>query len=165
MAKALEIRGLDKTYESGTVALRNVDLEIETGDFFALLGPNGAGKSTLISILCGLVRKSGGQVKVFGHDLDTETSLAKRSIGVVPQEYNCNIFEKCFNIVTTQAGYFGIPRKIAEERAKRLLGELGLADKFYVPSLQLSGGMKRRLMIARALVHEPKLLILDEPTA
>lgn len=165
MSSALEITGLTKTYASGVEALKNVDLRIESGDFFALIGPNGAGKSTLIGVVCGLVKKTEGQVAVFGYDLDTETSSAKRSVGVVPQEFNCNIFEKCLDIVATQAGYFGIPRKTAYERAERLLSELGLRDKLHVPSRELSGGMKRRLLIARALVHQPQLLILDEPTA
>lgn len=163
--KAVSIRGLRKTYATGTVALRGVDLDIEKGDFFALLGPNGAGKSTIISIITSLVTKSEGEVSVFGHSIDGDRDRAKEYIGVVPQEFNFNIFEKVIDIVTTQAGYYGIPLKEATERADELLKALGIYDKRNAPSQQLSGGMKRRLMIARALIHKPKLLILDEPTA
>lgn len=165
MDNALHITNLRKTYHDGPEALKGVDLTVEDGDFFALLGPNGAGKSTLIGILTGLVQKTAGEVKVYGHDLDTEVSAVKASIGVVPQEFNFNFFETVLNTVCFQAGYYGIPRKVAEERAKKLLGSLGLWDKRHQPGRNLSGGMKRRLMLARALVSEPKLLILDEPTA
>lgn len=145
--------------------MSGIDLDVAEGDFFALLGPNGAGKSTTIGILSTLVNKTSGTVNVFGHDLDREPAALKRCIGVVPQEFNFNQFEKTFDIVVTQAGYYGIPPKIANERAEQYLTQLGLWDKRDVPSRSLSGGMKRRLMIARALVHEPRLLILDEPTA
>lgn len=165
MAKALQITGLKKTYGSGFEALKGIDLDVEPGDFFALLGPNGAGKSTTIGIICSLVRKSGGQVSVFGCDIDKNFSRAKQFIGVVPQEFNFNMFEKVQDIVTNQAGYYGLPRKLAMERTEKYLKKLGLWDKRSSPARGLSGGMKRRLMIARALVHEPKLLILDEPTA
>lgn len=165
MSSALSIRQLTKTYGNGFQALSGIDLDVAEGDFFALLGPNGAGKSTTIGILSTLVNKSSGTVKVFGHDLDREPAALKRCIGVVPQEFNFNQFEKTFDIVVTQAGYYGIPAKIAKERAEQYLTQLGLWDKRDVPSRSLSGGMKRRLMIARALVHEPRLLILDEPTA
>ncbi|MDB6445459.1 ABC-2 type transport system ATP-binding protein [Pseudomonas sp. NFACC32-1] len=165
MSSALSIRQLTKTYSNGFQALSGIDLDVAEGDFFALLGPNGAGKSTTIGILSTLVNKTSGTVSVFGHDLDREPAALKRSIGVVPQEFNFNQFEKTFDIVVTQAGYYGIPPKIANERAERYLTQLGLWDKRDVPSRSLSGGMKRRLMIARALVHEPRLLILDEPTA
>ncbi|MCG6575542.1 ABC transporter ATP-binding protein [Pseudomonas sp. AF32] len=165
MSSALSIRQLTKTYGNGFQALSGIDLDVAEGDFFALLGPNGAGKSTTIGILSTLVNKTSGTVNVFGHDLDREPAALKRSIGVVPQEFNFNQFEKTFDIVVTQAGYYGIPPKIANERAERYLTQLGLWDKRDVPSRSLSGGMKRRLMIARALVHEPRLLILDEPTA
>ena len=165
MSSALSIRQLTKTYGNGFQALKGIDLEVAEGDFFALLGPNGAGKSTTIGILSTLVNKTGGTVKVFGHDLDREPSALKRSIGVVPQEFNFNQFEKTFDIVVTQAGYYGIPPKLAKARAEQYLTQLGLWDKRDVPSRELSGGMKRRLMIARALIHEPRLLILDEPTA
>lgn len=165
MSSALSIRQLTKTYGNGFQALSGIDLDVAEGDFFALLGPNGAGKSTTIGILSTLVNKTSGTVNVFGHDLDREPAALKRSIGVVPQEFNFNQFEKTFDIVVTQAGYYGITPKIANERAERYLTQLGLWDKRNVPSRSLSGGMKRRLMIARALVHEPRLLILDEPTA
>ncbi|WP_434703336.1 ABC transporter ATP-binding protein [Pseudomonas sp. Z1-12] len=165
MSSALSIRQLTKTYGNGFQALSGIDLDVAEGDFFALLGPNGAGKSTTIGILSTLVNKTGGTVNVFGHDLDREPAALKRCIGVVPQEFNFNQFEKTFDIVVTQAGYYGIPPKIANERAEQYLTQLGLWDKRDVPSRSLSGGMKRRLMIARALVHEPRLLILDEPTA
>ncbi|WP_447592218.1 ABC transporter ATP-binding protein [Aquipseudomonas campi] len=165
MTSALSIRQLTKTYGNGFQALKGIDLEVAEGDFFALLGPNGAGKSTTIGILSTLVNKSSGTVNVFGHDLDRDPAALKRSIGVVPQEFNFNQFEKVFDIVVTQAGYYGIPSKLAKERAERYLTQLGLWDKRNSASRELSGGMKRRLMIARALVHEPRLLILDEPTA
>jgi len=165
MSSALSIRQLTKTYGNGFQALSGIDLDVAEGDFFALLGPNGAGKSTTIGILSTLVNKTSGTVNVFGHDLDRQPAALKRSIGVVPQEFNFNQFEKTFDIVVTQAGYYGIPPKVANERAEQYLTQLGLWDKRDVPSRSLSGGMKRRLMIARALVHEPRLLILDEPTA
>jgi ABC-2 type transport system ATP-binding protein len=159
------LRNLRKTYANGFEALRGIDLDVAEGEFFALLGPNGAGKSTTISILCSLVRKTGGQAQVFGHDLDTELSAAKRCIGLVPQEFNFNQFEPVAEIVINQAGYYGLPRELARQRAETYLRQLGLWDKRRQMARELSGGMKRRLMIARALVHEPKLLILDEPTA
>jgi len=165
MTSALSIRNLHKVYDSGFEALKGVDLEVQPGDFFALLGPNGAGKSTTIGVICSLVKKTSGEVSIFGTDIDQNFSLAKQDIGVVPQEFNFNQFEKVFDIVKTQAGYFGLPIKLAEQRAEKYLKQLGLWDKRNQPSRSLSGGMKRRLMIARALVHEPKLLILDEPTA
>ncbi|MNZ77359.1 Daunorubicin/doxorubicin resistance ATP-binding protein DrrA [compost metagenome] len=165
MSSALSIRQLTKTYGNGFQALKGIDLEVAEGDFFALLGPNGAGKSTTIGILSTLVNKTSGSVTVFGHDLDREPYKLKRCLGVVPQEFNFNQFEKVFDIVVTQAGYYGIPAKIARERAEKYLTQLGLWDKRNSASRELSGGMKRRLMIARALVHEPRLLILDEPTA
>ncbi|CAE6914580.1 MULTISPECIES: ABC transporter ATP-binding protein [Pseudomonas] len=165
MTTALSIRQLTKTYGNGFQALHGLDLDVAEGDFFALLGPNGAGKSTTIGILSTLVNKTSGSVKIFGNDLDTNPAQLKRSIGVVPQEFNFNQFEKVFDIVVTQAGYYGIPPRLAKERAEQYLKQLGLWDKRNVASRELSGGMKRRLMIARALVHEPRLLILDEPTA
>lgn len=165
MHPALSIRQLTKTYGNGFQALKGIDLDVAEGDFFALLGPNGAGKSTTIGILSTLVNKTSGTVNVFGHDLDRSPSALKRCLGVVPQEFNFNQFEKTFDIVTTQAGYYGIPLKLAKARAEQYLTQLGLWDKRDVPSRMLSGGMKRRLMIARALVHQPRLLILDEPTA
>ncbi|CAN7288776.1 MULTISPECIES: ABC transporter ATP-binding protein [Pseudomonas] len=165
MSSALSIRQLTKTYGNGFQALSGIDLDVAEGDFFALLGPNGAGKSTTIGILSTLVNKTSGTVNIFGHDLDKNPAALKRCIGVVPQEFNFNQFEKTFDIVVTQAGYYGIPAKVAKERAEQYLTQLGLWDKRDVPSRSLSGGMKRRLMIARALVHEPRLLILDEPTA
>lgn len=165
MTNALEIVGLVKTYGDGFQALKGIDLHVAEGDFFALLGPNGAGKSTTLGIVCSLVNKSAGKVRVFGSDIDTHLSDAKLNLGVVPQEFNFNQFEKVFDIVTTQAGYYGIPLKKASESAEKYLRQLGLWDKRNTPAMMLSGGMKRRLMIARALVHEPKLLILDEPTA
>ncbi|BBN53726.1 ABC transporter ATP-binding protein [Pseudomonas chlororaphis subsp. aurantiaca] len=165
MSSALSIRQLTKTYGNGFQALSGIDLDVAEGDFFALLGPNGAGKSTTIGILSTLVNKTSGTVSVFGHDLDREPAALKRCIGVVSQEFNFNQFEKTFDIVVTQAGYYGIPTKVAKARAEQYLTQLGLWDKRDVPSRSLSGGMKRRLMIARALVHEPRLLILDEPTA
>ena len=165
MAYALEIQGLTKTYGDGFQALKGIDLKVAKGDFFALLGPNGAGKSTTLGVVSSLVNKTAGQVKVFGHDLDTDLSAAKLHLGVVPQEFNFNQFEKVLDIVTTQAGYYGIPLKQALQSAEKYLRKLGLWDKRNTPGRMLSGGMKRRLMIARALVHEPRLLILDEPTA
>jgi len=165
LTTALHIEGLRKTYPNGPEALRGVDLRVEAGDFFALLGPNGAGKSTAIGIVCSLVNKSGGRVSVFGHDLDRERAEVKRAIGLVPQEFNFNQFEPVEEILINQAGYYGVPRPQARERAERYLRQLDLWDKRRVMARQLSGGMKRRLMIARALVHRPRLLILDEPTA
>ncbi len=163
--KALSIRGLTKTYSNGVQALRGIDLDVQEGDFFALLGPNGAGKTTIIGIIMSLVSKSGGSVSVFGHDADTALDRAKSCIGLVPQEINFNQFEKVFTIIVNQAGFYGIPRKLALERSEKYLRQLQLWDKRHVIARSLSGGMKRRLMIARALVHEPRLLILDEPTA
>ncbi|TBU88488.1 ABC transporter ATP-binding protein [Phytopseudomonas dryadis] len=165
MSTALSIRQLTKTYGNGFQALHGLDLDVAEGDFFALLGPNGAGKSTTIGILSTLVNKTSGTVNVFGHDLDAQPAALKRCLGVVPQEFNFNQFEKVFDIVVTQAGYYGIPARLARERAEQYLNQLGLWDKRDVASRELSGGMKRRLMIARALVHQPRLLILDEPTA
>lgn len=162
---AILIRELRKTYASGTEALKGISLTIAEGDFFALLGVNGAGKSTTIGILTGLVQKTAGTVTVCGYDLDTQPEEVKQCIGVVPQEFNFNIFEKVGDIVVNQAGYYGIPRARAWERAEEVLTKLHLWDKKDVQSKELSGGMKRRLMIARALVHEPRVLILDEPTA
>lgn len=161
---ALEIRGLKKKYANGTVALKGVDLAIPKGDFFALLGPNGAGKSTLINIVCGLVNKTEGTVIIDGLSIDDNAPKAKMHVGVVPQEFNFGIFEKVLDIVVNQAGYYGIPRAKALPRAEKYLQQLGLWEKRNVQARELSGGMKRRLMIARALVHEPELLILDEPT-
>ncbi|MBS1220571.1 MAG: ABC-type multidrug transporter, ATPase component [Proteobacteria bacterium] len=162
---ALVLHNLRKTYANGLEALRGIDLEVEEGEFFALLGPNGAGKSTTIGIVCSLVRKTGGTVQVFGHDLDRELNTAKSCIGLVPQEFNFNQFEPVAEIVVNQAGYYGIPRALAWQRAETYLKQLGLWEKRRGMARQLSGGMKRRLMIARALIHQPKLLILDEPTA
>ena len=163
--KALALSDLRKTYANGVVALKGIDLDVEEGDFFALLGPNGAGKTTAIGIITSLVNKSSGSVEVFGHNIDGEVELAKSCIGLVPQEINFNQFEKVRNIVMNQAGYYGLPRSLAIERTEKYLKELQLWDKRDDISRELSGGMKRRLMIARALVHEPRLLILDEPTA
>ncbi|MWN31584.1 ATP-binding cassette domain-containing protein [Gilliamella sp. Pra-s65] len=162
---ALELISLKKIYKNGVVALKGIDLTVEAGDFYALLGPNGAGKSTTIGIISSLVTKSSGQVKIFGHDLDTDVVNAKRQLGLVPQEFNFNQFEEVLQIVTNQGGYYGLHRKLALERAEKYLRVLDLWDKRHSRASMLSGGMKRRLMIARALVHEPKLLILDEPTA
>jgi ABC-2 type transport system ATP-binding protein len=162
---ALSVRGLTKTYQNGVQALRGLDLEVEQGDFFALLGPNGAGKTTLIGIITSLVTKTGGDVRVFGHDIDRELDAAKACIGVVPQELNFNMFETPQVIVVNQAGFYGIPRREAWHRAEKYLKQLQLWDKRDKMARGLSGGMKRRLMIARALVHEPRLLVLDEPTA
>lgn len=165
MPTALSIQNLTKVYKNGVIALQGIDLTVEQGDFFALLGPNGAGKSTTIGIISSLINKSAGTVKVFGHDLDSDLSAAKASIGLVPQEYNFNQFEPVIEILASQAGYYGIPRPLALERAELYLNQLGLWEKRREHARDLSGGMKRRLMIARALVHEPRLLILDEPTA
>lgn len=165
MTAALQLTSVVKTYNSGTCALKGVDLRVEPGDFFAMLGPNGAGKSTCIGIISSLVKKTSGQVSVFGHDIDTDLNAAKRFLGVVPQEFNFGQFEQVIDILATQAGYYGLPRKRAYEQAEKYLDQLGLWDKRHQQARMLSGGMKRRLMVARALVHEPKLLILDEPTA
>ena len=165
MVSALSIQQLSKTYKNGVTALHGIDLEVAQGDFFALLGPNGAGKSTAIGIVSSLVNKTAGKVTVFGHDLDTELATAKACIGLVPQEFNFNVFEPVEEVLVNQAGYYGVPRRLAFARAERYLNQLGLWDKRHEQSRNLSGGMKRRLMIARALVHEPRLLILDEPTA
>ena len=162
---ALSVSGLTKTYKNGVQALKGIDLEVEQGDFFALLGPNGAGKTTLIGIVTSLVTKSAGEATVFGHDIDRELEAAKACIGIVPQELNFNMFETPETIVVNQAGFYGIPRAEARVRAERYLRQLQLWDKRDKASRGLSGGMKRRLMIARALMHEPRLLILDEPTA
>jgi len=162
---ALSIQELKKTYDNGFKALKGIDLEVSQGDFFALLGPNGAGKSTTIGVICSLVRKTSGSLKIFGIDIDDDFSAAKQYVGVVPQEFNFNQFEKPIDILVTQAGYYGIPAPLATERAIKYLKLLGLWEKHNMPSRSLSGGMKRRLMIARALIHEPKLLVLDEPTA
>jgi ABC-2 type transport system ATP-binding protein len=162
---ALSLKNLTKTYKNGVHALKGIDLDVEEGDFFALLGPNGAGKTTAIGIVTSLVNKSGGKVEVFGHDTDSELELAKSCIGLVPQEINFNQFEAVETIVVNQAGFYGIPRQLARERTEKYLRQLQLWDKRRSMARSLSGGMKRRLMIARALVHEPKLLILDEPTA
>lgn len=163
--KALSIRDLRKTYSNGHVALKGIDLDVEEGDFFALLGPNGAGKSTAIGVVSSLVNKSGGRVEIFGYDLDRERDAAKSCIGLVPQEVNFNQFETVRTIVVNQAGYYGIPRREACKLAEIRLRQLSLWERRDTVSRRLSGGMKRRLMIARALVHSPKLLILDEPTA
>jgi ABC-2 type transport system ATP-binding protein len=162
---ALSVNQLKKVYANGLVALNGIDLVVQEGDFFALLGKNGAGKSTTIGILCSLVNKTSGKVSVFGYDIDTHWEDAKACIGVVPQELNFNPFEKVLDILTNQAGYYGVPKKIAKERADYFLEKLGLIKKRKQSAMRLSGGMKRRLMIARALMNEPKLLILDEPTA
>ena len=162
---ALQIRNLSKVYKNGTRALDKVSLDITTGDFFALLGPNGAGKSTIIGIVTSLIRKTQGKVEVLGYDIDAHPEKLKRNVGVVPQEFNFSIFEKVINIVTQQAGYYGVPRSIAKKRAEKYLKAVHLWDRRDDIARNLSGGMKRRLMIARALVHEPRLLILDEPTA
>jgi ABC-2 type transport system ATP-binding protein len=163
--KALSFHQLTKTYKNGVQALKGIDLDVEEGDFFALLGPNGAGKTTAIGIVTSLVNKTSGKVSVFGHDLDRELAIAKSCIGVVPQEINFNQFETVTTILVNQAGFYGIPRTVAHGRLEKYLGALQLWDKRNAVSRTLSGGMKRRLMIARALMHEPKLLILDEPTA
>jgi ABC-2 type transport system ATP-binding protein len=165
MAKALTIRDLTKTYANGLQALKGVSLDVDEGDFFALLGPNGAGKSTTIGIICSLVTKTSGSVEILGHDIDSDFSAAKRQLGLVPQEFNFNVFEPVEEILVNQAGYFGIERKTAFVRAEQYLKQLGLWEKRRVQARELSGGMKRRLMIARSLMHRPRLLILDEPTA
>ncbi|MCV6590927.1 MAG: ABC transporter ATP-binding protein [Marinobacterium sp.] len=165
MTTALSIRDLRKVYGNGFEALKGVSFDVEPGDFMALLGPNGAGKSTTLGVVSSLVNKSSGTVSVFGHDLDSDPVGVKRHLGVVPQEFNFNQFEKVEHILITQAGYYGIPAAQAKERAEHYLRQLGLWEKRDTPSRMLSGGMKRRLMIARALMHEPRLLILDEPTA
>ncbi len=162
---ALEISQLRKTYSNGVEALKGIDLTVAEGDFFALLGPNGAGKSTTIGIISSLVNKSSGTVKVHGYDIDRDLEKAKKQIGLVPQEFNFNQFEKVRQIVVNQAGYYGVPRHEAKIRAEKYLKQLDLWDKRDEQAKSLSGGMKRRLMIARALMHEPRLLILDEPTA
>lgn len=163
--QALSIKNLSKRYPNGVEAVKGLDLAVEQGDFFALLGPNGAGKTTTIGIVSSLVTKTSGEVKVFGHCLDKAREHAKAEIGLVPQEFNLNMFESLLSIVVNQAGYYGIPRREALRRAEKYLGELQLWDRRHDIARNLSGGMKRRLMIARALVHEPRLLILDEPTA
>jgi ABC-2 type transport system ATP-binding protein len=165
MKDAIRIEELKKTYDGGKVALHGVDITVREGDFFALLGPNGAGKSTLIGISCGLVTKSSGTVLIGGHNIDTHGDQAKLHVGLVPQEFNFNIFETVEDILFTQAGYYGLSRKEVAPQIDMLLKKLGLEEKRKVKSMTLSGGMKRRLMIARALVHKPKLLFLDEPTA
>jgi len=162
---ALNINGLSKTYKGGTHALKGIDLVVEQGDFFALLGPNGAGKSTTIGIVSSLVNKTAGEVQIFGHSLSRQSVKAKSCIGLVPQELNFNQFETLSQIMINQAGYYGVPRNIAKPRAEKYLRQLDLWEKRNDPARELSGGMKRRLMIARALMHEPKMLILDEPTA
>ena len=165
MTLAISIKNLAKTYANGFAALKGISLEVQEGDFFALLGPNGAGKSTTIGVISTLVNKTSGSVEVFGKNVDTHVYETKLDFGVVPQEVNFSLFEKVRDIVMTQAGYYGLPRKLAEQRCEKYLRKLGLWEKRDERSRTLSGGMKRRLMIARALVHEPKLLILDEPTA
>jgi ABC-2 type transport system ATP-binding protein len=162
---ALAVSQLTKTYRGGFQALKGVDLTVEEGDFFALLGPNGAGKSTLIGIVSSLVNKTSGLVEVFGHDLDRDPEAVKGCLGLVPQEFNFNLFLPVVEVVLNQAGYYGVPRREARVRAERYLRQLDLWDRRDTEMRQLSGGLKRRLMIARALVHEPRLLILDEPTA
>ena len=163
--QALVLKQLTKIYKNGIIALKGIDLDVAEGDFFALLGPNGAGKTTIIGIVTSLVNKTSGSVEVFGHDIDRELEAAKSCIGVVPQEINFNMFETLFTIVVNQAGFYGIPRPLAKQRAEKYLKQLQLWERRHSIARSLSGGMKRRLMIARALMHEPKLLILDEPTA
>ena len=163
--QALSIKNLTKTYANGNQALKGINFSVEAGDFYALLGPNGAGKTTAIGIISSLVNKSGGQVEIFGHSIDKEIAMAKSCIGLVPQEINLNLWEGVHNIVLNQAGYYGLGRSLARERAEKYLRALRLWDRRDDNARSLSGGMKRRLMIARALVHEPRLLILDEPTA
>ncbi len=165
MTYALEISALAKTYKGGFQALKGINLTVSQGDFFALLGPNGAGKSTSIGVITSLVNKTAGQVKVFGYDIDTHLEKAKSFIGLVPQEFNFSQFESLSNILVNQAGYYGVSKTVALQRAEKYLKQLELWDKRDQPARSLSGGMKRRLMIARALMHEPKMLILDEPTA
>ena len=163
--KALSVKNLRKVYPNGLAALKGINLDVEQGDFFALLGQNGAGKSTTIGIICSLINKTSGTIQVFGHDTDTELAAAKSCIGIVPQEFNFNAFEKISHILINQAGYYGIPKHIAHERMETYLSEMGLWEMRDQPAMRLSGGMKRRLMIARSLMNDPKLLILDEPTA
>lgn len=165
MSAALSIRNLTKVYNNKLEALKGISLDVMPGDFFAVLGPNGAGKSTTIGIVSSLVRKTSGEIEIFGNNIDTHFSQAKKYLGVVPQEFNFSMFEKVEDIVLQQAGYYGLPRHQAKIQAEKFLKKLNLWDKRSTPARMLSGGMKRRLMIARALVHEPKLLILDEPTA
>ena len=165
LMNALTIRNLSKTYDNGNQALKGIDLNVEAGGFYALLGPNGAGKTTAIGIVSSLVNKSGGEVEIFGHSIDTDSESAKACLGLVPQEINLNLWDTVGNIVTNQAGYYGIGRKVARQRVEKYLRALRLWDRKDDIARSLSGGMKRRLMIARALVHEPRLLILDEPTA
>jgi ABC-2 type transport system ATP-binding protein len=165
MTLALSIQGLHKTYANGVQALQGVDLQVAQGDFFALLGPNGAGKSTTIGIICSLITKTSGKVRVFEYDIDQDIARAKSCIGLVPQEFNCNQFEPVIEVMVNQAGYYGIDRRTALVRAEKYLTQLELWDRRHDIAREFSGGMKRRLMIARALVHEPRLLILDEPTA
>lgn len=162
---AIEIKQLRKSYPGGVDALKGIDLSIKKGEFFGLLGPNGAGKSTTIGILCSLIQKTSGSAKIFNHEVSDNPFEAKRHLGVVPQEFNFNIFEPCSQIVINQGGYYGLKRAEAVKRAKVLFEQLGLEKKYNVPSMALSGGMKRRLMIARSLIHQPDILILDEPTA
>ena len=163
--RALSIKKLTKTYSNGNQALKGIDFAVKAGDFYALLGPNGAGKTTAIGIICSLVNKTSGEVEIFGHSIDHQLEAAKSCIGLVPQEINLNLFDTVLNIVVNQAGYYGIERKLALQRAQEYLSELKLWDRRFDQARSLSGGMKRRLMIARALIHKPKLLILDEPTA
>ncbi len=163
--KALSVNKLTKIYSNGIAALKGIDLEVAEGDFFALLGQNGAGKSTTIGIICSLVNKTSGKVSIFGHDIDKQLTLAKSLIGAVPQEMNFSLFDKVANILINQAGYYGIPKKIAITRMEKYLHAMGIWEMHNQPAFKLSGGMKRRLMIARALMNEPRLLILDEPTA
>ncbi len=163
--QALSIKNLSKTYPNGVEALRGIDLDVEAGDFYALLGPNGAGKTTAIGIVCSLVNKTAGTVSIFGHSLDNDLAAAKACLGLVPQEMNLNLFDTVINIVVNQAGYYGINRNLALNRADKYLNKLRLWDKRFEIARTLSGGMKRRLMIARALIHEPRILMLDEPTA
>ena len=165
MTTALAIKDLRKIYGNGVEALKGISLSVEEGDFYALLGPNGAGKSTIIGILFSLINKTAGSVEVFGIDIDKNFPLAKKALGIVPQEFNFNMFERVFDIVVTQGGYYGLPQNLAKERAENYLKELGLWEKRDNRARELSGGMKRRLMIARSLVHQPRLLVLDEPTA
>ncbi|MHC5248399.1 ABC transporter ATP-binding protein [Enterococcus sp. LJL90] len=165
MTYALEIENLEKEYDTGVKALRGINLRVEKGDFYALLGPNGAGKSTTIGIITSLVNKTSGKVNVYGYDIDTDLERAKQQIGLVPQEFNFNPFETVQQIVVNQAGYYGVPRKEALKRSEKYLKQSNLWEKRNERARMLSGGMKRRLMIARALMHEPHLLILDEPTA
>ncbi|MCY4425843.1 MAG: ABC transporter ATP-binding protein [Halieaceae bacterium] len=165
MTTALAIKNLHKVYGNGVEALKGISLSVEEGDFYALLGPNGAGKSTVIGILFSLINKTAGSVEVFGIDIDKNFPQAKKALGIVPQEFNFNMFERVFDIVVTQGGYYGLPQKLARERAENYLKELGLWEKRDSQARELSGGMKRRLMIARSLVHQPRLLVLDEPTA